>query len=171
MVQPKGEGANMSFKYTVGGNTVEELRAAFEELFGESAPAKTTRAPRGSKKDAPEPIQVPPATATEQPTTNVFNPPVTAAGGTAAPDVFNPPPAANPFQGAAPTGSPAVEQLISNIVTKIPIIGTGPALTYLVKSLSLSPSITLDEIYALLRAGKIPPEVVDDLVKQTAGPV
>ena len=180
-------------RFTISGNSRAELRAAFDELFGDG-PGNTTAVKneepakasgRGSRKGAaaaPDPVQVPEAQAQPDP----FAPSAaTAAQATAAAaDPFAPsapqPPGDDPFApSTAPTtaaaplaaANPAVEKLIERFEAKSkePNIGPDRVRDYLAKLLGLAPSVPLAEMYSKLRAGAYTPDVVDKLLDQTGG--
>ena len=170
-------------RFTVSASTLAELRASFEELFGDSG-AETGAAPaatsgRGRKKAAPAaPDPAPIASADKNlggavtsldPFTGAPLPAATTAA-TAADPFAATATAADPFP-ATPPANPNVEKLIGRFVEKqnTPAIGAEPVRAYVCKMLGLSPSVTLDEAYAKLRGGSVPADVIDKLLVQTGG--
>ena len=174
----------MTFRYTVSGNSLGELLEAFDELVadarnvgGEVEADKEGSAPAPAPKAAPTPEAAPARRGRGRPPKNPAPDPAPVGNANddpfgnengAAPDApgdddpFNAPKAET-----KPPVNPEAIKLIDVIREKAADTAVGPTRmhSYIVRNFGLSPSVTLDEVYDLLRAGKIPAESVHSMLE------
>lgn len=162
-------------KYTITADSFAELREVFTEMFGDAAPTEAsagaeaaeqkvrrTRGPNKPKEapQAPDPAPVPTTAAADDP----FAP---AAESKTAPEQSSD----DPFATPTPAANPSVEKLIGRLEEKAKSIpdGENKVAAYAIKSLGLSPSLKLPDVFAALRGGNVPQDGIDALLKLTGG--
>ena len=161
----------MPYKISISGDTLDDLQDALAALMGGDEPANvavtstagagaaTTEAPkrRGRPpKAAPDPAPVGATAAAEDPFATAAKPDDSGD------DPFGAP-------AATPAINPSVAKLIERLEQKAKEVGEPRLLSYAVRMLGLSPSMTLAQVFENLLSGKQPQESIDRMLDQTGG--
>ena len=163
----------MPYKISITGDTLDDLQDALAALMGGDEPANvaaTSMAGAGSiaaeapkrrgrpPKAAPDPAPVGAATTVEDPFATA-----------AKPDDSGDDPFGAPTSVAMPAINPSVAKLIERLEQKAKEVGEPRLLSYAVRMLGLSPSMTLAQVFENLLSGKQPQESIDRMLDQTGG--
>ena len=159
----------MPYKISISGDTLDDLQDALAALMGGDEPANVAAASTaGAAAEAPKRRGRPPKAAPD--------PAPVGAVATAAEDPFAT--AAKPDDSgddpfgapaAMPAINPSVAKLIERLEQKAKEVGEPRLLSYAVRMLGLSPSMTLVQVFENLLAGKQPQESIDRMLDQTGG--
>ena len=160
----------MPYKISISGDTLDDLQDALAALMGGDEPANvaaTSAAGSGSAAEAPKRRGRPPKAAPDPAPVGaaaaVEDPFATAAK----PDDSSDDPFGAP--AAMPAINPSVAKLIERLEQKAKEVGEPRLLSYAVRMLGLSPSMTLAQVFENLLSGKQPQESIDRMLDQTGG--